>query len=129
MDYVIGDWCMNADFQQKFVTGLSSGIVKLFTMQYINIFQYGNDIVTAFNFITNQFYYCRGNGISEDTYAFIFNTFFWTEVYAFFISVITNPFEFIAAIPLSIFNLFTGNIKSLGYIHGKLYIKIMKAAK
>ena len=107
---------MNTDFQTKFAAGVSKGITKLLTLQYINIFQYANDIVTAYNFMTSQFYYWKGNGISEDTYQFVFNTFFWTEVYAVFISIITSPFEFIAAIPLSLFNLFSGNIKSLGYI-------------
>lgn len=99
-DYNIGDWCMAADFQQKFSAGLISGFFKVITLQYVNVFQYAQDISVAYTFITDQLYYCKGNGLTTDSRKFVYDLFFWYEIGAIGTAILANPGEFVASIPL-----------------------------
>ena len=127
--YEIGEWCMGDDFQKEFGVGIFTGFFRLVTLQYVNMFQFAQDLSNAYNHITGQLDYCKGSKVVDDTHDFVYETFFWYEVGAVVTAFITNLGEFLASIPLVIFNIFNGDVKTVGYIHGKLLKKIYDVAK
>mmetsp|Transcript_12182 Transcript_12182/g.10802 ORF Transcript_12182/g.10802 Transcript_12182/m.10802 type:complete len:210 (+) Transcript_12182:39-668(+) len=128
-DYSIGNWCMAKDFQNEIGLGIFIGVFRTLTLQYLNIFQLTRDVLIAYDKITNQLIYCKGKAIADSTRFFIFDINIWFEIGAVLTAVLTNLGEFLAAIPLGLVNLFTGELRTLGFIHGTLLKHIFDAAK
>ncbi|CAI2376232.1 unnamed protein product [Moneuplotes crassus] len=127
--YKIKDWCMNDQFQETIVSGIIIGLFRTLTLQYVNLFQLGRDINNAFDQVTGQLIYCKGDEIGKSARLFFFDTIIWFEIAAVITAVAQNFGMFIASIPLGIANLISGDLQNLGYIHGKLVRLIFDAAR
>ena len=111
---------MASGFQKEVVEGIIIGFFKTITLQYVNPFQLSVDQTYAYNLITNQLYYCKGDGLSSDTRKFVYDTIIWFELLGTLVAIIQNIDQFLAGIVLSLVSLFSGDLKTVGYIHGKL---------
>lgn len=120
---------MSTGFQDKFAQYFVTLIMKTLTLQYLNIFQLSNDVHNMYTLITGQLDYCKGSGLTDDASKFVYDTFFWYEVYGVILSVANNLPDFLSSIIFTLVNLFSWDLKSIGYIHGKLLKIIFDTTK
>ena len=127
-DYNIGTWCMNKKFQAQIGKGIIIGIFRTITLSYVNLFQLGRDLNIAYDTITSQLVYCKAKNLATKAHSFVFDTNIWVALLSTGTAIVNNFGEFIGSIPIILMNLFYWDLRTIGYVQGKLLVHIFEAA-